>query len=175
MEKPAKYELILSEIDMIAEKVDLFHNDLQPIVYNTLIEALVDATPELGQLSQSEKLQEVSTTSEKGEDDIKEFGDIVLDFYLRYRLHSLNDMEFSAFVAYCYTKIAPADKRVDAIGEQHYVELCGIVDRKLPKRVSGTLHNAKNLPEYLIKRGTGMFELSEAGKEFVINLLKGDK
>lgn len=175
MEKPTKYELILSEIDIIAEKVNLFQKDLQPLVYNTLVEALIGEDSNLNQLKRGDELQQASLPSEDGESDPDAFQRTILEYSNNNMLLRLNDMEFSAFVAYFYTKIAPTDKRVDVIGTEHYIELSRLVGRELPKRVSGTLHNAKNLRGYLTKTGRDMFELSEAGKEFVTDLLKGDK
>ncbi len=174
MKKPAKYELILSEIDKIAEKVDLFQDDLKPLVYSTLIEALIGESTHLYQLRQGDELQQESLPSKDGENDPDAFERIVLGHNSNNMLLRLNDMEFSAIVAYFYTEIAPTDKRVDAIGTEHYIELSRLVSRELPKRVSGTLHNAKNLRGYLIKKGKDMFELSESGLEFVTDLLKGD-
>ncbi len=175
MNKPAKYELILSEIDMIGEKVGLFQNDLQPLVYNTLIEALVGESTNLTQLIRGDELQQASFPYEVGENGTDAIESTLLSYNSNGSLIQLNDMEFSAFVAYFYTEIAPSDKRVDVIGTKHYVELSRLVGREMPKRVSGTLHNAKNLRGYLIKKGKDMFELSEAGKEFVTDLLKGDE
>ena len=169
MEKPAKYELILSEIDMIAEKVNLFQSDLKPLVYSTLVEALVGESANLSQLTKDDELQEASLQSEDKESDSDALENSLPRYNSNNRLLQLNDMEFSAFVAYFYTQIAPTDKRVDVIGTEHYLELSRLVGREMPKRASGTLHNAKNLRGYLIKKGKDMFELSEAGKEFVVN------
>lgn len=174
MNKPAKYELILSEIDKIAEKVDLFQNGLQPLVYNTLVEALVGESAYLNQLSQGAALQQVVAISDEEHTEVDLFELKVQELYSYYILDSLNDMQFSAFVAYCYTIFAPDGIRENFIGEKHFEKISQLVGRELPKRVSGTLHNAKNVQEYLIKKGKDMFQLSDAGKIFVTDLLKGD-
>ncbi len=175
MEKPGKYQLLISEIDMIAEKVDLFQKDLQPVVYNTLVAALVGDSVYLNQLNQGDELQQGSPSTEERENGPDAFESTLLNYNSNNTLLQLNDMEFSAFVAYFYKTIAPTDKRLDVIGTKHYLELSQLVGRELPKRVSGTLHNAKNLRGYLIKKSKDMFELSEAGKEFVINRVIGER
>ena len=175
MYKPAKYELILSEIDVIAKKVDLFQDDLKPLVYNTLVEALVGESAHLSQLRQGDELQNASASPEEEVHDLDQLNSMILDHSMRNILTNLNDMEFSAFVAHYFTELVAVDERRDTIGEEHYIELSRLVGRKLPKRVSGTLHNAKNLRGYLTKTGRDMFELSEAGKEFVLNRVIGER
>ncbi len=175
MQKTAKYKMILSEIDMIAEKVKLFSGDLQSIVYKDLMEALIGESADLNQMRQGDELQQATLTSEDGDQVPDAFESTILQYNRNNILLQLNDMEFSAFVAYFYTEIAPIDKRVNVIGTEHYIELSRLVGREMPKRVSGTLHNAKNLRGYLTKTGRDMFELSEAGKGFVQNTVIGER
>ena len=174
-----RYELLKAEIPCIAKQVDAFPVDLQATVFQLLVEALLgqeiavaavdrslDANPKVIDLGAAEQTDSGS----------RNYVTEILDYYTRYSMSGRNDMEVAAFAAYYFTQVAPPDKRVDAIGSEHYIDLCKITGRQLPKSAPTTLNNSKNRKGYLETKGTGVYALTDSGEHFVVHeLIKGDE
>ncbi len=172
------YDLLISELDKIAEKVTLFPETLQESVYNLVVKSLLDTDPRdleaIDVVSETE-IGDISSGEEVAETEARNIASEVIDYYERFSLAKCNDMEFATFVVYYFTVLAPNDKRVETVGEAHYTELCKITGRQLPKRVSGALNNAKNVRGYLEREGTGIYSLSNLGEHFVVHTLLKEK
>ncbi len=172
--KSEQYELLMSEIDIIAEKVKSFPEHMQEAVFNLLVANIVNSSEESLRsqehtMGSEDALSTVSLEAVSGE--VRNYVAEIENFYSRYRLSEASDMDISAFVAYFFTVLAPLENRVDAINEDHLIELCVITGRKLPGNCKTTLNNAKNYKRFLESRGKGYYALSKLGEHFVKHTL----
>ena len=174
--KTCEYKLLLAEMDKIAEKVKMFPEALQEPVYKLLLEALLDSN--VTQVEETTYSSDGGVTTEKGDINVYSVGQdytrALKQYYVNYDLENSNDMEFATFVTYFFTREVPESIRVEQVGDKQYEEACRITGRRMPKRVSGALNNAKNVRGYLTRVGMGVYALSDAGEKFVTEkLLKG--
>ena len=171
-----EYDLLMNNIDLIAKKVNMFPEALQEPVYKLLTEALLDSN--VTQVEETTYSSDGGVATENGDIDVSSVGqdytNSLKNYYANYDLENCNDMEFATFVTYFFTREVPESMRVERVGDKHYKEACRITGRRMPKRVSGALNNAKNVRGYLTRVGMGVYALSDAGEKFVTEkLLKG--
>ena len=171
----SKYDTLMGKLDEIAEQVSKFPDCVKPLVFNALVDSLVNEKQENKSQSSTCKSEVVKEDNKSDLQDSISYEEEVKEWYRRNMLYGLNDMEFSAFAAYWYSERAPEGKRVDVIGEEHIRELCEIVSRKAPAKAVSSLYNATNLKSYLVKRGKGVFGLTVKGRSFVERMLKGNE
>lgn len=170
----ANYTQFMAELDTIAEKIKAFPDSLQESVYSDWRRLLLEREfPQTKTDEIVEASQDDAPTSSviKKDDNGRNYASEIADYYENYRLSDCNDMELSAFVAYYFTMEAPPENRVEAINENHLVELCTITGRRIPGRPGGSLSNAKNLKKYLDRVGTGTYSLTKVGEHFVKHTL----
>lgn len=168
------YTQFMAELDTIAEKIKAFPDSLQESVYSDwrrlILEKDFSQTETDGVIEASQN-DAPSSSVVKNVDEDRNYASEIADYYVKYKLSECNDMELSAFVAYYFTVVAPPENKVEAINEDHLVDLCTITGRRIPGRPAGSLSNAKNLKKYLDRVGTGTYSLTKMGEHFVKHTL----
>ena len=168
-----RYELLMEQLEQIAEKTKLFPDNLRESVYKLLISTLLDQefrendTPETGH---GQEIPAPALADNIGQ-ETRNYVTELAKYYTEYNIAEYNDMEAAAFVAYYFTILAPPHKKVEVINEDHFIDMCKITGRKLPKRPKTTLNNAKNRRSLLESRGKGEYTLTALGEHFVKHTL----
>ena len=169
-----EFDLILCNIDEITNAVERFPSEIQDRVYSSLVASLLSDRASFNVLSINEDSQQIEDLISQYAEDRNLAEELEL-YYLQFSLDSASDMELAAFLAYFFAKLAPPNEMTDRIDESHYKMACMITGRDLPKRVSGTMNNAKNVKGYLESHGHGVYSISALGEHYVKHrLLKED-
>lgn len=165
-----KYELLMREMDSIAKKLERFPDSLKESAFNTMVEALFNQSDiELPVRTYNDVGTPVESDQavKSDHEDDKSFSASVRDFYDRASGSTCNDMEFSTISAYFFEKEAPDQMKRATIGPDHLENMCRITRRRVPANCRSTLNNAKNHKAYLKSDGTGLYLLTEEGRNFV--------
>lgn len=162
--------LLLANFDEIADRVQRLSPPLQEVAFSALVEALFQ--PAKSPTDDSPLPQHMPQIQEPTAVDNEEADQdsMLREYYQKYGLEYINDMEFATFVAYFHSKIVPSNYRVQAISSVHYEHACKITGRKVPGSVGGTLNNARKRG-FLERRGTGLFSLDDIGSEYISDTL----
>lgn len=161
-----EFDKILANVEKMTSAVEKLPEHCREMVYSSLVAVLLDDDDQSGVESVSVDIQDLEAyiDEEAGQRYIAEELEY---FYSQFSLDSLRDMDFAAFVAYFFAKLAPPSEMTDRIDESHYKRVCIITGRKLPKRISGTMNNAKHLRDYLQSHGSGVYSLTATGEYYV--------
>ena len=171
----SEFEIVMSEIDAIAEKVNAFPRYMQEPVFRYLVDTLLDRHDHEETYISGKSRSSVARAAamRKGR-----YSSIEIDrsklrsYYSRHDLGKINDMEFAAFCAYYLTELASEEARRKSVDETILLEMCDIVGRAAPGNARSTLNNARRVREYLEPAGPGRYVLSGRGREFVMELLR---
>ena len=169
-----KFERLLQEIETIARKLALFPKELQPTVFELMVATLLDEPSEtIVARNRAARNQFIHGVRPSGDSSAlaRNYATELEEYYGKYALAEINDMQLATFAAYYFTVLAPPELKVEAITADHYEDLCIIAGRKLPKSSKKTLINAKNSGRYLERKGTGMYSLTPRGEHYVKNTL----
>lgn len=162
-----EFDKLLENVEKMAAVVEKLPEELRELVYNSLVAALLDdARVKVDSSSIAFENGELNTTSNASNID-RNIAKELQNSYSRYSLSSVNDMEFAAWVAYFYAKLAPPADMAEKIDETHYKKVCVITGRKLPSRITGTMNNAKNHKAFLESHGNGVYSISAMGEHYV--------
>lgn len=161
-----EFELLLANIDKMTEAVEQVPGSCQELVYSSLVAALLKADVEVAGQT---KIVDISSSETLHERHVEErnIAEELEDHYSRFRLNSINDMEFAAFLGYFFAKLAPPNELSERIDESHYKMACMITGRNMPTRISGTMNNAKNLKGFLESHGSGVYSITAMGEHYV--------
>ena len=166
-----EFDLLLQNVEKMTNVVKDLPENLHDMVYSSLVAALLEGS-KASTSGSPNVLSNIEVESDVSESILeRNIAQELEECYRRYSLDSVNDMEFAAFVAYFFAKLAPRDEMTDRIDESHYKKACLISGRKLPKRISGSMNNAKNLKDYLEQHGPGTYSISDIGEHFVKHTL----
>ena len=161
-----EFDLILDNIDNLTNALEKFPADIHDTVYSGLIAALLDDRSSYDMSLQTGVTQQIESAITQDGDD-RNVAEELEQFNVRFSLDSASDMEFAAFLGYFFAKLAPPREMADRIDESHYKLACMITGRSLPKRISATMNNAKNLKGYLESHGGGVYSISAMGEHYV--------
>ena len=165
-----EFDILLINIGKMTEAVEDLPENCREMIYSSLVAVLLDSTESVNVESISGELPIVAP-SNYGDVDERNIADELEQYYRRFSLDSVRDMEFAAFVAYFFAKLAPPGELTDRIDDSHYKRVCVITGRKLPKRVAGTMNNAKHHRDYLDSHGGGVYSISATGEHYVMHRL----
>ncbi len=165
-----EFNLLLDNVSKMTDAVEKLPADSREMVYSSLVDALLRSSGSGDTQSEMVHITDVDATMNMQEDG-RNVAEELNSYYSRFRLNGTNDMEFAAFVAYFYAKLAPPNEMTDAIDVDLFKKVCVITGRKLPKRVAGTMNNAKNVKYYLVSRGGGKYSLAAQGEHYVKHTL----
>ena len=169
-----EFDRILANVDKMTEVVEKLPDNCREMVYSSLVVALLDSTDSTSVTSLIDDIPSVQAEDDHDVDERNIAEELELNYW-RFSLDSVSDMEFSAFLAYFFKRLAPPTEMTDRIDESHYKMACMITGRDLPKRISGTLNNAKNLKGYLESHGSGVYAISAMGEHYVKHRLMKDE
>lgn len=161
-----KYKQLLENIGEMAKAVENLPENCREMVYRSLVVALLDEDDQL-QVNSASAGKHTAIVDTVEEIDERNIAEELEGYYRRFSLDSATDMEFSAFLAYFFKRLAPPAETVDRIDESHYKMACMVTGKSLPKRISGTLNNAKNLKGYLDSHGSGVYSITAMGEHYV--------
>ena len=171
----SEYEIVMSEIENIAEKVNAFPRHLQESVYRHLVDTLLERSDRGGLPYSARKRsgarRDVSLFPGR-DSSIEVDRSKIRSYYSQYNLGKINDMEYAAFCAYFVTEVASPESRQPALDELILLEMCEIAGRETPGNARSTLNNARRVGEYLDASAPGRYVLSDKGRKFVMELLK---
>lgn len=164
------YQILMDELDKIAEKVGIFPESLHKSVFHTLVEALVNSEQDeipMPAREESEDSTEADDFAATGERD-------QLTLIELYEHARFNDMEFSALTALYFAELVTPDKRTESIGPHHLIEACQIVGRKEPSNAATTLNNTLHVKDFLENTGSWgnpRYQLTSVGRKFLASKL----
>lgn len=158
-----EFDTLLSNVGKMTNVVEKLPDNCREMVYSSLVAAL------LSDGTSSEQVVEHSVKEGTFQNNVDErnFAEELEMYYRRFGLDSVNDMEYAAFLGFFFAKLAPPSEMADRIDESHYKMACLITGRDLPKRITGTMNNAKNLKGYLESHGSGIYSISPMGEHYV--------
>lgn len=171
----AEFDIVMNEIEAIAEKVNAFPRHLQATVYRHLVDTLLDKDeradgPYPGRPWSSSGRRTPSTDIRGSNIDVERSK--IRSYYSKHGLAKINDMEFAAFCAYLMSELASQEVRRDSIDERVLLEMFEIVGRDAPGNARSTLNNTRRVREYLDLKAPGRYSLSEKGRKYVSGLLR---
>lgn len=172
----AKFDLLMREMVDIAAKVELFPDAVKEAAFNAMVDTLLAEDIANTDLPGAKKELDADVgiraeSSEKSTPIEFDFAAHVSSIYGRIKYRRLNDMEFCAFVAYYFTRLAQEPQIVNGIYDQHVIEISEIVGRAVPSNPTSSLHNASHHGKYLERVGKGVFALTKRGESFVEGIL----
>ena len=171
----SEYDIVMSEIENIAEKVNAFPRHLQESVYRHLVDTLLDRH-EIGGLPNSARRRSGASRDRSlfalRNSSIEIDRSELRSYYTKHSLGKTNDMEYAAFCAYFVTELASPEAKRSSIDENVLTEMCEIAGRESPGNARSTLNNARRVRKYLDASAPGRYVLSDTGREFVKKLLK---
>gem|GEM_PF-1504262 len=169
----AEFDIVMGEIDAIAEKVNSFPRPVQETVYRDLVDTLLDRQNR-GETTLSERTRSGLTRSSswRRNSNIAVDRNAICSYYSKHELDKINDMEYAAFCAYFVSELASEEAKRKSIDEALLLEMFEIAGRPMPGNARSTLNNARRVREYLILRPPGKYSLSEDGRKYVLGLLK---
>ena len=170
-----EFDIVMSEIEAIAEKVNSFPRHLHESVYKHLVDTLLDRH-DRGEYAYSARMRSHKTPPTSilsGRYSSIEVDRVqIRKYYSEYGLGQINDMEYAAFCTYYISELASPEARRNSIDERILLEMCEIAGRETPGNARSTLNNARRVREYLDARAPGKYILSDEGRKFVTELLK---
>ena len=161
------YDKLKQKLDEIILTSERFPGGVRELIRQSLVEALLkEGRPDLAASADEQRTGSGAHKSAAGESRVidHDSASAFSRYFERYKGVRLNDMEFCAVVARFFTRDISKDLRVDSIGTELLmaaVEIAG--RRKRPANPATTLNNAKNVGEYLVPRGKGVYGISENG------------
>lgn len=169
-----EFDKLLENIDKMTKAVEKLPDNCREMVYSSLVAALLSEQHIDAVSVQSTDLSTFSTVSHNNNNERNIAGELE-EYYSRFNLDSVTDMEYVAFLGFFFAKLAPPHEMTDKIDAGHYKMACMITGRNLPKRISGTMNNAKNLKGYLESHGNGVYSISAMGEHYVKHRLLKEK
>lgn len=161
-----EFELLLDNMDKIKVAVEGFPEDCRKMVYSSLLATLQnDNTISTEDTTVADITGDVEVSLQNS--DERNIAEELEQYYWLFSLDKASDMEFAAFLAYFFARLAPPDELTERIDESHYKMACMITERNVPGRISGTLNNAKNLKGFLESHGSGVYSISAVGEHYV--------
>lgn len=165
-----EFDILLANIGKMTEVVDKLPDNCREMVYSSMVAALL-SDADSGSVSAETLDIPVIQPEMEHDGDERNIAEELEEYYRQFSLDSVRDMDFAAFVAYFFAKLAPPHEMTDRIDESHYKRVCVITGRRLPKRISGTMNNAKHIRDYLQSHGSGVYSISATGEHFVKHTL----
>ena len=167
------YNTLANEMEEMARIVEMFPSEVRRDVYRTLVDTFLygDRVPESDDISLHDQAVSVESGANGVQEAERNFATELDAYYRQYELEQYNDMEVAAFAAHYFTNMAPSEIRVEAIESSHFLDLCQITGRPLPKDAKSTLSNSKHKRKYLDSEGKGRYKLSTIGQHFVRHTL----
>ena len=173
-----KYDLLMGEIDVIAEKVNLFPEHLQESVFDALHSALMDKDNQKVAVAEDSEVKEVQpvTDTSSGKTEIEDRDHVaeIKKHVSEFNLGSVTDIEFALYAAYYFTMLAHDDHKVSAITQDDLKKAVSIAGRKPPKNsgYSSTLSNARRKGYLENPKGKkGTYQVTDVGEYYVKNTL----
>ena len=179
------YEMLMSELDAIAEKLHLFSPDVQAEVFRSLVAALLDesvaSADDEAVVTGSNRTSRVSgevaslapATNENVDvwNEAEQLSILAEEFGLR----NLNGIEWAAVAVFFFTVLAPGHARVESVSVEQFEEACLTIGHPVGN-AEAALANAKRRHKRYLKGGKREgYSLTGHGKNFVRGtLLKGD-
>lgn len=173
-----RYDLLMSEMDKIAEKVKLFPHGVQESVFKALIDALLQSEPispdeNSVEPANSESEDSIGRPEERPSDEM-EFIAMVKRHGDEHRLAQITHPQFATYAAFVFSELAPEDMRKDEIGKAELEKVYQIAGRKPPVNLSNQLNAARRKLKYLTNGGVrGTFKLTSQGRYYVEHDLLG--
>jgi len=161
-----EFDQLLANVGKMTEVVEKLPDNCREMVYSSLVAALLEQSEPVAVPTVTADITNIEQSSEQKGDE-RNIAQELEGYYSRFSLDSVRDMDFAAFVAYFFAKLAPPHEMTERVDESHYKRVCVITGRKLPKRISGTMNNAKHIRDYLQSHGSGVYSLSATGEHYV--------
>ncbi len=169
-----EFDLLVENIEKMTDLVNKVPENCRELVYSRLIDVLLSDEGAIAGNATNQSIQSSQTVSSDGFDE-RNIAEELETYYSRFKLDSISDMEFAAFLGYFFAKLAPPSESAERIDESHYRMACMITGRNMPTRISGTMNNAKNLKGYLESHGSGVYSITAMGEHYVKHRLLKEK
>ena len=161
-----EFDKLLANVGRMTEAVEKLPDNCREMVYSSLVAELLSVEAPVALQSPSvDKYSNQTLPGDNVED--RNVAEELEQVYRRFSLDSVSDMEFVAVLAYFYAQLAPPAEMSERIDASHYKMACMITGRSLPKRIAGTMNNAKNLKGYLESHGSGVYSITAMGEHYV--------
>lgn len=161
------YDLLKQKLEEIISTSERFPEAVRELICQSLVEALLqEGEPGLKALADMQGTGYAAHQSVARELRVidRESASAFSRYFEQYEGVKLNDMEFCAVVARFFTREISKELRLDSIGPKLLMDAVEIAGRrKHPANPATTLNNAKNVGEYLVLRGKGVYGISEYG------------
>ena len=161
-----EFDILLVNMGKMTTLVEKLPVELRDMVYSSLVDVLLDRIDSTVAPLETVDVQAIQA-SEDNNGSERNIAEELEKVYRHYSLDSISDMDYATFVAYFFARLAPPDDMTDRIDESLYRKACMITGRKFPKRISGTMNNAKNQKGYLESHGGGVYSISAMGEHHV--------
>lgn len=176
--KNAQYDLLMEEMDKIAETVKLFPDSVQESVFTLLTGALTESersTSDPDGLARVDPtVDERSSMSDQLPNNESEFIAMIKGHVSDHRLDAITHAEFATYGTYVYVHLAPLELQADEIGKAELENVYQIAGRKPPAKPSNQFNAAKNSLKYLANGSArGTFKLTAQGRYYVEHDLLG--
>lgn len=170
----SEYDLLMSELDSIAEKVTAFPPSMHEMVYRNIVDTLLakrsrdrqrmgtphDSFTVRGKVSH----QRLQSYLARGAIELS-------DTYQQYNIIDASDMVYAAWVAHFLTDLAPPNIRKDDIDHRDLEAVSNFLERPI-RNPKSTLNNSRRSGEYLTAVRPGRYVVSKKGREEIEKLHK---
>ena len=170
-----EYELLMSQIDAIAEKVTTFPKHMQETVYRHLVDTLLDREPREDYIRYKRTRSNVNRQTSMVSRNISSI-DVdkrrIRSYYHEYELDKANDMQFAAACAHFLSELASPETKRNTIDETTLQDMCEILGREPPGNARSTLNNARRLRNFFDVVVPGQYALAKKGRDYVRSVIK---
>lgn len=170
----SEYDLLMSEIDRIAEKVSAFPASMQEMVYRNIVDTLLsrrawDRTR--SSTLQGSALKESDAARRRLRNYLAHGGNELSENYVSNDIGSASDMVYAAWVAFFFSDLAPENVRKEYIDYRDLLTVSEFLARPI-KDPKSTLNNSRRAGEYLDSVRPGRYAVSEKGLKELEKLRK---
>lgn len=172
-----QYDLLMSEIDKIAERVKKLPPNVQDSAFKALASALLSGRgrneDEGESLALGVEPKGANSPSDHHAEENRDYVAEIKSCVEKHGLKDVTDVAFAAFVVYYFTELAPEGILIEVVSVNELKNAVRIAGRKPPTRdkYSNALSNAKNAEHLEYDKKLRGYKMSDNGRYEVKNVI----